>query len=386
MIVPVSVEALSTSTRNYIYQRQFIFVNMNKITHYLFYVWLILPACGDNTSSTGYMGHLSALQKKHHQYINEGKLQKAATIDEQRRQAVIKYIPDILADLTPASTKPSNNYILYIRQLPDADYLQAVAQLIHVVDVNNPLHVQFLEHIMFDPFESARDHLLAMNWRDKHIRSMCLTLKKKLPHDSPYQQVMSAILSGSKFQSIIVNALNGDLRIPNRLNRAGYEPQFHQWGAPEPEQIAAIKELRQAWDTACATLLGMKGAQDIAEVNQSWSKAAKKAKIVMEMLPPGSEEAQARIGKFFYDNAFSQYFHLSPITNSDHSNYHKIMKKLLELHKTDDQLLSQLESFGHFQAAICAPTSYLNEEALLLLNKQLRQDRSKGAAAVTEKE
>lgn len=321
-------------------------------------------------------------RKLRYQYAREGNLEKAAETDAELRRSIPVIIPKIIKELERISAHKKNSLSAYLRKLPDEDYLNVVMQLAKHANLANREQRQFLESIVFEPFEGKRDNLLAMNWKDQHVRDLCLTLKKKLPADSPYQKTISSILDGESFRSMICNALiHGELRIPNHLGREGYAPQFKKWGEKEQKQIEAIKELRMAWEAACAALLEMKGTEDAAQVNQAWENAAQKAKTVMKMLPPDKEEAQQRVGKFFYDTAFSQYFFLAPASEEANSNYQKVIKKLVELYETHEKLLSQLTGIGQFQAEIMNSESYLNEEALLLLTKELAEKIRKAASS-----
>lgn len=137
---------------------------------------------------------------------------------------------------------------------------------------------------------------------------------------------------------------------------------------------------------ACSSFSAMKGKEDMAQVNQAWKNAAKKANIVMKMLPPKTEEAQQRIGKIFYDIAFSQYFPLAPAANEPDSSYQKMMKKLVDMYKIDEKLLSELNFFGQFQAEIINPESYLNEEALILLKKEINKKIKEATPPISNKE
>lgn len=347
---------------------------MSDLTCCLLFICLFLPAQAAETESDNYIHQIRTLSKQKYQYLQNGKQHRASIMDNKQQEFILQSISTILRDLNKLSRQDQDNIISLIRKFPDKSYLQTIARLVRHADMANPLQRKFLEDIIFEPFEGPRDNFLAMNWRDQQIRNLCVSLKKKLPSDSPHQQTISSVLNGGLFRNMMYNALrNGDLSLPDRLDRTGYAPQFQQWGEQEQQQIAAIKELRAAWDTACSTLVAMKGKEDVFQTNQAWQNAAQKAKIVMALLPPDTAEGQQRMGKCFYDMAFSQYFHLSPAANAPGSNYQKMMKKLIELHETDEKLLSQLESFRNFQAEIINSTSYLNEEAVLLLKNELAE-------------
>lgn len=314
-------------------------------------------------------------RKLHSQYARQGNWSKAAETDAKLRQLIPKSIPNVLANLSDLSQHQQTSLIAYLRKLPDEDYIKVVSQLIKDADLKSPLQRQFLERIIFEPFEGQRDNLFAMNWRDRHIRDMCLMLKKKLPPESPYQKKLSSILDGEDFRNMIYNALEqGELRIPHRLKREGYAPQFKKWGEKEAIQIAAIKELRQAWDKALSVFISMRGAEDVPQVNQAWEHAANKAKIVMEMLPPDTEEAQQRVGKFFYDTVFSQYSALAPISDTPDSAYQKMLKKLIQVYETNEKILFQLKAFEQFHLEMNNRDSYLNEEAINLCTEDVRQE------------
>lgn len=344
---------------------------MNK---YVLYILLAGCALPEYAEEAPHINHIQKYRKIRSQYARQGNLAQATETDAKLHRTIPDIIPNILKELKSISHHEKISLSGYLRKLPDEDYLKVVAQLIKHADLENPLQRQFLESIIFEPFEGERDNLLAMNWRNQNIRNFCLLLKKKLPSDSPHQETISSILNGEACRSMIYNALeHGELRIPNRLGRKDDAPQFQRWGENEKKQIEAIKELRQAWDAACAALLGMKGTEDIAQVNQAWENAAGKAKTVMKMLPPEGEDAPQRVGKFFYDTAFSQYFSLAPASEDANSNYQKIIKKLVALYETEEKLLSQLSGLGQFQAEIINSESYLNEEALLLLTKELTE-------------
>ncbi|WP_295875185.1 hypothetical protein [uncultured Akkermansia sp.] len=339
-------------------------------------------------SLSGYAGeirnidHIQEYQKLRYQYARQGNLEKAAETDAKLRRIILRTIPEIIKELESISHNEEISLVSYLRKLPDEDYLKMVMQLVRHANLRNPAQRQFLESVIFEPFEGERDNLLAMNWRDQHVRDLCFTLKKKLSSESPHQKTISSILDGELYKNMIYNAFtHGELRIPNHLGRGGYAPQFKKWGENEQQQIKAVKELRQAWDAACTVLPEMKGTEDIARVNQAWENAAQKAKAVMRMLPPNEEDAQQRVGKFFYDTAFSQYFFLAPASREANSTYQKVIKKLAELYKLQEKLPSQLTGIGQFHAEIISSESYLNEEALLLLTKELEEKLRKATSS-----
>lgn len=320
---------------------------------------------------------MNQIQHLHHQkiqYAQSEHWQQAALTETKHRKLILQSIPFILPDLKQITPPLKKSLISWIRNFPDEDYLKAIEQLAKHANLKDTAQNQFLENIIFEPFEGERDNLLAMNWRDQNIRNMCLQLEKKLPPQSPHRKTISGILNGRQFDNMISNALaHQELRIPTRLSRNNYSPQFLQWGKTEQEQAAAIQELRQAWDKACDALLSMKGPEDIVQINRAWEHAAQQATIVMEMLPPDTEEAQQRLGKLFYEVAFCQYSSWFSMAGTKDSKYPLILEKLIELNKTDEKLLLQLQAFGHFQAAISNSKSYLNEEALLLLTEESRK-------------
>lgn len=313
-------------------------------------------------------------QRLHSQYAGEGNWSKAAETDAELRQLIPKSIPNILAGLSDLSPHQQTSLIVYLRKLSDEDYIKVVTQLIKHADLKSPLQGQFIERIIFEPFEGQRDNLFSMNWRDQHIRDICLILQKKLSPESLYQKKLSSILDGRDFKNMIYNALeHGELRIPYRLGREGYAPQFKKWGEKEDIQIAAIKELGQTWHKALSVFVAMRGPEDIPQVNQAWKNAADKAKIVMEMLPPDTEEAQHRVGKFFYDTIFSQYSALSPLADVPDSAYQKMLKKLVQIYETNEKNLFQLKAFEQFQREMNNYDSYLNEEAIYLCTEDMRK-------------
>lgn len=359
---------------------------MSNPAYYLLSICLILPTQAVQVASDPYISQIRTLSKEKFRYLREEKWQQASATDDELYKVVMHSLPSILLDLEKLPDQSKNRMISLIRNFPDKEYLQAIGWIIRHAELTKNAQRKFLEDILFEPFEGPRDNLLAMNWRDQNIRNLCITLKRKLPSDSPHQKAVASVLNGKSFKNMMNNALvHGELRIPNHLERAGYGTQFQQWGEPEQQQITAIKDLRQAWDRACSSFIAMKGKEDIAQVNQAWKNAAEKANIVMKMLPPETEEAQQRIGKIFYDMAFSQYFPLDPVANAPGSSYQKMMKKLVELYKTDEKLLSELNFFGQFQAEIINPESYLNEEALILLQKELKEKIKEAAAATSNK-
>lgn len=356
---------------------------MSNFTCYLLSICLILPTQAVHTASDPYIDQIRKLSQEKFRYIQEEKLQQVSAADDELFNIIRTSLPSILRDLEKLPDQFKTNIISLIRNFPDKEYLQTINWIICQADSTKKIQIEFIEDILFEPFEGPRDNFLAINWRDHTVRNLCLTLKKKLPPDSPHQKIIVSVLNGESYRNMMNNALeHGELRIPNHLGRANYEVQFQQWGEQEQQQIAAIKDLRRAWDIACSSFTSMKGKEDIARVNQAWENAAKKANIVMKMLPPDTEEAQQRIGEIFYDIAFSQYFPLAPAANAVGSSYQKMMKKLVELYKTDEKILSQLNFFGQFQAEIINSESYLNEEALILLKKEL-DEKIKEAASTT---
>lgn len=341
---------------------------------------LSLMACissGHATESFDFQ-HLREYQKLAHQYSQEGNSLKAAETDAQLRRLLPKIIPNIIKDLPSISQHRQNLLSIYLRTLPDEDYLNVAQCLVQHVNFNNSEQVQFLENILFEPFESSRDNFFAMNWRNAKVRQLCKQLQGRIDPKNPIHGKMTAILNGEEFRNMMREALRGDFRIPVRLPHRDDEPQFQKWEASEKDQMTAINNLRGEWDKACKALLDMKGKEDVDQVAQAWKKATGAAEKVMNMLPPPVENARHRVGLYFYENFFKECRDLAQAGQEPDSTYQKVLHKFLKFDENDKELWDKLMPFGEFYKTISNTDSYLNEEAVYLHTEGNRQDeRSK---------
>lgn len=318
--------------------------------------------------------HLREYQKLTCQYSQERNLSKAAETDAQLRQLLPKIIPNIIKDLPSISQHRQTLLSIYLRKLPDEDYLNVAECLIQYVNFNNSEQVQFLENTLFEPFESSRDNFFAMNWRNARVRQLCKQLQERIDPKNPIHGKMTAILNGEEFKNMMQEAFRGDFRIPMRLPHRDDEPQFQKWGASEKDQMAAIKNLREEWDKACKALLDMKGKENVDQVAQAWKKATGAAEKVMNLLPPPAENARHHIGLYFYQNFFKECRDLAQAGQEPDSTYQKVLHKFLKFDENDKELWDKLMPFGEFYKTMSNADSYLNEEAVYLHTEANRQD------------
>lgn len=297
MTAPALVVALLTSISYSILPSPLPLENMNKS-----FLCLPLMACcvssGHAADSFDFQ-HLREYQKLTCQYSQERNLSKAAETDAQLRQLLPKIIPNIIKDLPSISQHRQTLLSIYLRKLPDEDYLNVAECLIQYVNFNNSEQVQFLENTLFEPFESSRDNFFAMNWRNARVRQLCKQLQERIDPKNPIHGKMTAILNGEEFKNMMQEAFRGDFRIPMRLPHRDDEPQFQKWGASEKDQMAAIKNLREEWDKACKALLDMKGKENVDQVAQAWKKATGAAEKVMNLLPPPQKTPDTILGCIF---------------------------------------------------------------------------------------
>lgn len=117
----------------------------------------------------------------------------------------------------------------------------------------SPMYGYMAEEIINN--ESAKLAFLDVNDRNKHVRSFCNQLLKKLPKDSPLIPKIKDILSG-KAREGQIGALFGIGFVPEILDSSLWADEFKQWGPPYDVQVAQIKEFKQQMDSFLSLLEG----------------------------------------------------------------------------------------------------------------------------------